>query len=154
MRLDGDTLTTPPPSCAADYCSLGTETEDWNAETAFRPRACPEATYCLGGIRSNYTNEADYNAPQPCPHGQYCKEASTSPFGTGRCPRGFFCPKGTSDPYPAPAGYFAAGEGNALAAPCLPGQWAKYNPHNGTDECFPCPGGYSCEREGTFEPYP
>ena len=136
------------------YCLMGTETEDWNSETSFKPRPCPEATYCLGGIRSSYTNEADYNAPQPCPHGQFCKEASTSPFGTGRCPRGFFCPKGTSDPYPAPAGYFCAGEGNAMAAPCLPGTWAKYNPESGTDTCLPCPGGYSCEREGTYEPRP
>ena len=52
----------------------------------------------MGGITNNMTNEEDYTSPQPCPLGQYCKEASTSPFGTGRCPAGFFCPKGTADP--------------------------------------------------------
>eukprot|EP00966_Prymnesium_polylepis_P331800 7387368-Prymnesium_polylepis.1 len=145
----------PSAQCPPGYhCWQGTETEDWNAETQFKPIACPEATYCIGGIRTNITNEEDYNSPQPCPHGQFCKEASTTPFGTGRCPAGFFCPRGTSDPYPAPAGYFCLGEGNSQAAPCLSGTWNKFNPINGTDRCQPCPGGYSCEREGTYEPLP
>ena len=82
------------PCPAGYYCYEGTETEDWNAETDYKPYACPEATYCLGGIRSNWTDENDFLSPQPCPHGQFCKEASTTPFGTGRCPAGFFCPKG------------------------------------------------------------
>ena len=148
-------LKVPAGLCPAGYlCWEGTETKDWNAETVFKPIPCKEATYCLGGITNNITNENDYASPQPCPHGHYCKEASTTPFGTGRCPAGFFCPKGTSDPFPAPAGYFCKGEGNAMAAPCLPGTWAKYNPHNGTDTCDMCPAGYSCEREGTFAPRP
>jgi hypothetical protein len=148
-------LKVPSSLCPAGYlCWEGTETEDWNAETLFRPIPCQEATYCLGGITNNVTNENNYASPQPCPHGHFCKEASTTPFGTGRCPPGFFCPKGTSDPLPAPAGYFCKGEGNAMAAPCLPGTWAKYNPENGTDTCSMCPAGYSCEREGTFAPRP
>ena len=148
-------LKVPAGLCPAGYlCWEGTETKDWNAETLFKPIPCKEATYCLGGITNNITNENDYASPQPCPHGHYCKEASTTPFGTGRCPAGFFCPKGTSDPFPAPAGYFCKGEGNSMAAPCLPGTWAKYNPHNGTDTCDMCPAGYSCEREGTFAPRP
>jgi hypothetical protein len=145
----------PSGECPPGYfCWEGTETGDANSETVFRPYACPEATYCLGSITNNMTNQLDYNSPQPCPQGQYCKEASTSPFGTGRCPPGFFCPKATSDPFPAPAGYFCSSEGNSMAAPCLPGTWAKYNPINGTDACDNCPGGYSCESEGTYEPLP
>ena len=148
-------LKVPSSLCPAGYhCWEGTETEDWNAETLFKPIQCSEATYCLGGITNNITNENDHASPQPCPHGHFCKEASTTPFGTGRCPAGFFCPKGTADPFPAPAGYFCKGEGNAMAAPCLPGTWAKYNPYNGTDTCGMCPAGYSCEREGTFAPRP
>ena len=148
-------LNVPSMACPPGYfCWESTETADWNAETVYKPIACPKAVYCLGGITNNITDENDYRSPQPCPLGQFCKEASTSPFGTGRCPAGFFCPKGTADPYPAPAGYFSRGEGNSQAVPCLAGTWSKYNPHNGTDDCFLCPGGYSCDREGTIQPLP
>ena len=59
---------TPANLCPAGYfCLDGTETEDVNSESEFRPRACPEATYCQGGIKTNVTNELDFNAPQPCP---------------------------------------------------------------------------------------
>lgn len=148
-------LKVPAMACPPGYyCWEGTETADWNSEGSFKPIACPKAVYCLGGITNNITDENDYRSPQPCPLGQYCKEASTSPFGTGRCPAGFFCPKGTANPYPSPAGYFSRGEGNSQAVPCLAGTWSKYNPHNGTDTCFLCPGGYSCASEGTIEPLP
>ena len=136
------------------YCWEGTETADANAETVYRPYPCARKTYCLGGVSSNETNEEDFNAPQPCPLGQYCLEASTSPFGYGRCPPGHYCPKGTSDPIPAPAGYFCKGEGNSQASPCMPGSFSRFNPVNGTDECELCPGGYTCENEGTYLPRP
>ena len=74
-----------------------------NAETIFRPYTCPEKTYCLGGINTNQTDENDFQAPQPCPHGQYCKEASTSPFGTGRCPAGGRSSAPTAGPAPPTA---------------------------------------------------
>jgi len=148
-------LKVPAGLCPAGYfCLEGTETTDWNAESLFKPIPCQEATYCLGGVTNNITNENDVLSPQPCPPGYYCKEASTTPFGTGRCPAGFYCPKATADPNPAPAGHFCKDEGNSMAAPCLPGTWSKYNPHNGTDTCDMCPAGYSCEREGTFAPRP
>jgi len=148
-------LQVPATACPPGYyCWEGTETADWNSEGNFKPIACPKAVYCLGGITSNLTDENDYRSPQPCTLGQYCKEASTSPFGTGRCPAGFFCPKGTANPYPSPAGFFSRGEGKSQAIPCLAGTWSKYNPLNGTDTCFLCPGGYSCAEEGTIEPLP
>ena len=118
MSLQVPGRQTPFSLCPPGYfCWEGTQTEDWNAETSYRPYACPEATYCLGGIRKNITDESDFNSPQPCPLGQFCKEASTSPFGTGRCPSGFFCPGRLFDEENPGVAMGIGGQGTPLVPP-------------------------------------
>ena len=41
------------------FCWEGTETADWNAETVFKPIACPKAVYCLGGITKEDAERAN-----------------------------------------------------------------------------------------------
>lgn len=88
-----------------------------------KPLICYRNTYCLPGVYTPIVDPDNTQAAQACIAGSTCEAGSDSPSGKGKCPEGFYCPPGTIEAIPCPPGYFCAGTGNVVPAPCEPGKF-------------------------------
>eukprot|EP00704_Kipferlia_bialata_P000894 g894.t1 len=145
--------------CAAGhYCAAGTSAADefpCPAGTYYSSTGLTSSTGCVDCPKGYYCEaEAQLTHTGECDPGYYCDGASTTATPTGGdggdiCPVGYYC-TGTSQPIPAPGGYYVPSTGQSTATDkcsagyiCVSGS-STAQPDGGDDTGEPCPSGGYC----------